>query len=334
MNVKYPSMVRLALFLGAAVIPQASLAQGDMQGASDHPGVPRISDSYIVGYAFSDFDEGFFIDRLVERPNDKTDVMEIRETGKRTRIVYVVPSRYSNLAIRKNYEEAFSELGQLTEHFECRNETCPGNLGDAFVWPEPRRIPVTGNPKHFYSSTKYYQNQSYWHATVSANNANYRVSVYSAARPSNKWQGQHFVHLEIVESDTFESTLEFVDASEMSAQIETGGRVALYGIQFDFDSTSLKQSSNDTLAEIARALSESPDLALYVVGHTDNEGALDYNRDLSERRAQAVVNRLVAIYGIEEGRLTPAGVGPVSPVATNETEEGKALNRRVELVRR
>jgi outer membrane protein OmpA-like peptidoglycan-associated protein len=139
--------------------------------------------------------------------------------------------------------------------------------------------------------------------------------------------------LEIVESSTFESTLEFVNAKEMSQQISSEGRVALYGIQFDFDSAKLTPESSSTIGEIAKALADDPDLTLYVVGHTDNGGSLQYNRNLSSHRASSVVDMLVNVHGVDPGRLEPVGVGPVAPVASNDSEEGRALNRHVELVK-
>jgi outer membrane protein OmpA-like peptidoglycan-associated protein len=70
-----------------------------------------------------------------------------------------------------------------------------------------------------------------------------------------------------------------------------------------------------------------------VVGHTDNAGGFDYNRDLSQRRAEAVVTRLIQDQGVDVRRLFPVGVSFAAPIASNQTEEGRAQNRRVELVR-
>jgi outer membrane protein OmpA-like peptidoglycan-associated protein len=107
----------------------------------------------------------------------------------------------------------------------------------------------------------------------------------------------------------------------------------LYGIQFDFDSDALKPDSAPVLEEIAKAMAETPGLKLYVVGHSDNEGTLQYNQDLSTRRASSVVSELTGHHGIESGRLAALGVGPAAPVASNDSEDGRALNRRVELVK-
>ena len=125
-----------------------------------------------------------------------------------------------------------------------------------------------------------------------------------------------------------------VDAKSMMSDINAQGRVALYGIYFDFDKSEVKPESDPTLKEISKLLSENPTLKLYVVGHTDNVGDYNYNMKLSQSRAEAVVKVLVSKYGVDNKRLTPAGVGPLAPVTTNDTEEGKAKNRRVELIKK
>ena len=109
--------------------------------------------------------------------------------------------------------------------------------------------------------------------------------------------------------------------------------MVIYGILFDTDAATLKAESEATLAEIVSVLKDNAGLSIYVVGHTDDVGALDYNQDLSLRRAVAVTDALVA-KGISRDRLTPLGAGPMAPVASNATEDGRALNRRVELVGR
>ena len=125
-----------------------------------------------------------------------------------------------------------------------------------------------------------------------------------------------------------------VDANAMLSDINAQGRVALYGIYFDFNKSEIKPESESTLKEISKLLSKNPKLNLYVVGHTDNVGDYGYNMKLSQSRAEAVVNTLVSKYSINKDRLTAAGVGPLSPVTTNDTEEGKAKNRRVELIKK
>ena len=121
------------------------------------------------------------------------------------------------------------------------------------------------------------------------------------------------------------------DAAALGASIAATGKAAIYGIYFDTGKSFVKPESNPSLEEITKLLKQQPALTLYVVGHTDNVGALDYNLKLSADRADAVVKALIG-RGIPAARLKAAGVGPYCPVASNRTEEGKAKNRRVELV--
>lgn len=121
------------------------------------------------------------------------------------------------------------------------------------------------------------------------------------------------------------------DAAALKSGIASDGKVAVYGLHFDTGSAVLKPDSEPTLAEIVKLLQGAPALALFVVGHTDAVGTVESNLTLSSARAAAVVQALAG-RGVAAARLRAAGVGPYCPVATNSTEAGRALNRRVELV--
>jgi len=123
------------------------------------------------------------------------------------------------------------------------------------------------------------------------------------------------------------------DKGSEANDISSTGHVAVYGIYFDTGKADLKPESDATLKEIAKLLQQDANLKLYVVGHTDNQGTLTLNMDLSKRRADSVVATLTAKYGVTAGRLQAFGSGPYSPVAPNDTEDGRAKNRRVELVK-
>jgi outer membrane protein OmpA-like peptidoglycan-associated protein len=140
------------------------------------------------------------------------------------------------------------------------------------------------------------------------------------------------VMVDILEKTIMEDDLIKVNADEMLKGIKATGKVALYGIFFDFDKADIKPESKPALDEIVKMLRENPTMNLYIVGHTDMQGSLSYNMSLSERRAKAIVDELVKNYRISASRLTGAGVGPLAPVSTNKTDAGRKLNRRVELV--
>ncbi len=122
------------------------------------------------------------------------------------------------------------------------------------------------------------------------------------------------------------------DAKQMTQDIKTTGHVAVYGIYFDFNKADLKPESEPTLKEIAKLLTENPSLKVFVVGHTDNVGKVDFNMKLSNTRADAVKKALISKYKISPQRMEAHGVGQLAPVTSNRTEEGRAKNRRVELV--
>jgi outer membrane protein OmpA-like peptidoglycan-associated protein len=129
-----------------------------------------------------------------------------------------------------------------------------------------------------------------------------------------------------------EGGLVTVDAAALANDITNTGHSSVYGIYFDTGKAEVKPESDATLKEIAKLLQQHAGLKLLVVGHTDSVGALAANMDLSKRRADAVVQALTAKYGVAAARLSGQGAGPLAPVASNKTEDGRAKNRRVELV--
>ena len=135
----------------------------------------------------------------------------------------------------------------------------------------------------------------------------------------------------IVDEKPFKKSLTFGPA-EMKAALDAEGRIQLYGILFDLDKATLQLESSKQLQHMVTLLKDNPDLMLEVQGHTDDQGSDDYNLNLSQRRAETVVAYL-GLFGIDTSRLVPKGYGESKPVIPNTTEEGRAKNRRVELVK-
>jgi outer membrane protein OmpA-like peptidoglycan-associated protein len=124
-----------------------------------------------------------------------------------------------------------------------------------------------------------------------------------------------------------------VDAAALSQGLKTTGHIAVYGIHFDTGKAIVKPESRPALEEVAKLLRAEPGLRLWVVGHTDSVGRVDDNMRLAQARAEAVATELAAAHGIAASRLQGYGVGPLAPVSGNDSEDGRAKNRRVELVR-
>lgn len=137
--------------------------------------------------------------------------------------------------------------------------------------------------------------------------------------------------LYIVDEAALTDSLTF-GAEEMRMALENDGRVAVYGITFDIDKDTLKPGAEEVLVEIVKLLESDEQLTLEIQGHTDNTGGAEHNLDLSDRRA-ATVKKYLLLFGVDSSRLTTKGYGMTQPVADNSTEEGRAKNRRVELVK-
>lgn len=138
--------------------------------------------------------------------------------------------------------------------------------------------------------------------------------------------------LTIVEKKALEVKVKLIPAEEMKKDLDSAGHVALY-LNFDTDKTALRPEAQPVIAEIVKLMQADPALKLEVQGHTDNAGTPAHNQTLSEGRAAAVVAALKG-QGIAADRIVAKGYGQDKPIAGNDSEDGRAKNRRVELVKR
>jgi OmpA-OmpF porin, OOP family len=169
-----------------------------------------------------------------------------------------------------------------------------------------------------------YEDQRYTIVNVSKDDREVWAQVDTA------W-GRGYV-LTIVEKQAMAQEV-LASAETFGTGLKATGHVEVPGIFFDTGKAELKPESDAAVAEVAKLLKTDPALKVYVVGHTDNVASLDLNAKLSQARAEAVVQALVGKHGIPAGRLIGRGVGPLAPVASNQSEDGRAKNRRVELVK-
>ncbi|MBW8850436.1 MAG: OmpA family protein [Xanthomonadales bacterium] len=167
----------------------------------------------------------------------------------------------------------------------------------------------------------------------------YRHDIYLLRQGGKEWwidvsTGSFPLHgyVVVLEKEGMQQSLGFLDAAAMKQAIDKDGRVALH-INFDTDKATLRPDAQPVIEEIHKLLSGDPGLKLSIEGHTDNTGAPAHNQDLSTARARSVLGALVGL-GIDPARLSSRGFGQDKPVADNGTEDGRAQNRRVELVKR
>lgn len=303
----------------------------DEPGSSDHPMVTRYQGSYIDGYEVKDYDSF----RLPLGPavrNTAGEKMPEKQTGlegKITRILYRGPEDRSTLEILRNYQSALAGAGFETL-FTCGND-CGNNFAQLLYGPTEMRIRTTQSTTSAFDIP---QDVRYLAARLSSGENIVHVSLLVAFDngfgPLSKTP---VTLLEIIESRRMDTGMVKVDAEAIGKGIDANGHMAIYGVLFDTDSAGIKEESAPVLAEIAKLLQNRPGLNILVVGHTDNQGAFEYNIGLSSRRANAVTRYLQKSHGIDGGRLRAEGVGFLAPVASNDTPEGRALNRRVELVK-
>ncbi|HEX4944249.1 MAG TPA: OmpA family protein [Usitatibacteraceae bacterium] len=145
-------------------------------------------------------------------------------------------------------------------------------------------------------------------------------------------RGNGKIWLRIVEKAPMKQHI-VADAAAFANDLKATGHVAVYGIFFDTGKSVVKPESKAAIDEVAKLLKSDAALRLWVVGHTDSVGKVEDNMRLAQARAEAVAAELTGAYGIPAARLKGYGVGPLSPVAGNDSEEGRAKNRRVDLVK-
>lgn len=160
--------------------------------------------------------------------------------------------------------------------------------------------------------------------TLKKDNVFFWIIVYASDEGDN-------YELTIVEKKEMVQEV-FADAKSFLSDLKAMGHTSVYGIYFDTDKSDIKPESQKAISEIAKLLKENPNLKVYIVGHTDNTGTLEHNLKLSKERAEKVMKELIEKHSILQNRLNAQGLGPLSPVSSNKTEEGKAKNRRVEIV--
>ena len=315
----------LRRILASLLLLAASAASAaDLPGSADHPAIPRYEGAEIYAYQAQAFTDWRFLKAPatvyggLQKNLDATEVLE----GKLTRLTYRAPPERTPLEIFRNYQQALSEAGFETL-FACERDTCGGrNFNHAITLD-----------MHF---REYYQDQRYLYARLKRPEGDLYASLYVLLNQSGGGpnKGRSLIQLDVLELKAMEQRMVVVEAGELQKDLDQQGRVVLYGLYFDTDKADMRADSAAQLTEIAKLLQASAQLQVLVVGHSDAQGALDYNRELSQRRAQSIVAALVAQHGIARERLTAVGVGMAAPVASNRDEAGRALNRRVELVDR
>lgn len=259
------------------------------------------------------------VDSIDQRGGIKGNISSTRTVeGELSRRTYRLGDARGAEAVAAAYAQRLSDAG-FEPLFECTGEAC----GPMFT----RAAPGYRNSAELFNVSP--AGQFYRAARKGGAGGDVYVAVQVAQATGD---APVFVQVDTLKVEPRVIGAITVNATEMARQLETSGRVALYGLFFATDSAEIKPESRATLGEIAKLLEQKPSLRLLVVGHTDSRGSFEYNLDLSRRRANAVVDALVNEYGVSPERLKPWGVGFTAPRESNASAVGRTRNRRVELV--
>jgi outer membrane protein OmpA-like peptidoglycan-associated protein len=307
------------------LIGTAGFSQQDTDGSSDHPLLTRYPGFNIVQYSAVEFDKADVIvgPAFVNSDGDKKlDLGSVE--GAVTNIKYRYAGEdVSTYALFANYRSAFVALdAEIT--FMCEGpEDC--GLEGVFI------NNLLNDESSAYRGIRPEVPDDFAIISGIVTSGETRAHIMISLG-SHHGTGRRYINQSIITSVALETDkLGIGSLEDLTKGLEDTGSVVLDGVLFDFDTANLKPDSEIVLDVLQQYLDISPNVGVFIVGHTDNVGTYEYNVDLSERRAATVVADLVA-RGIAQSRMTAIGIGPISPIANNAKPEGQALNRRVEMV--
>jgi outer membrane protein OmpA-like peptidoglycan-associated protein len=324
------SLVLSAVLLAAMGQASAGRYDTDKPGGADYPLITRYAGSTLYFYGGENYGTA---PMLVKRGNN---VDQESFEGKVSNRLYWGPKGRSSLEIFRNYQAALRLAGFETV-YQCETAQCEkeGTQYKLSRWVEKSQWTDRGNDD-YYLLRAFQSNPGFHYLHARKRGGSKAIDVQVAVRrseESDKINADRVLQfIQVVEAAEVEQGNVTVNAATIASALEHEGKVALYGIYFDTNQAVIKPQSAPALTEMAAALKNSPALNVFIVGHTDNQGGVDANVALSRRRAQAVVDALSTQHGVVQARLQAQGVASFAPVASNASEAGRALNRRVEMV--
>lgn len=313
----------------------------DAPGAADPELTGRYDGAVIIGQRAFAFDELTLPAGPAEGTNSDNARFpaQLSGQGRVTRTLYLAPAGRSSLEVLKGYADALAAQG-FAPVFDCAREACGERFGWLkYRWDAPQtHVLSEGSSERQTAVVRAMFDRITDPRYVLMRRGDDLAAVYAAVNGAGTYgnisealKNRVGVLVEIVETGARENRMVTTSAAAIGEGLGSDGRVVLEGIFFDFDQATIKPESREQLEEMRAFMAANPGLSVWIIGHTDSRGALDYNLRLSEARAEAV-RAALADLGVEPGRMQARGLGPLAPRATNRTDAGQALNRRVEMV--
>jgi len=314
----------------------------DVRGSADHPVISRFTGSLLVGYGQQDWAVTEFPGSNGTSKSERhkfADPMQVE--GKITRLFYLGPIGKTPVEIFRNQQQALMAAG-FKPRFSCELKACADAYfaldtsarGKSMNWAKGALIGIKGSN---FKGARWglpmalgTDDARILAGTLTRGGAELQILLYTS-EAENEYTDRAASYIEIVEPKAMPTGQVTVDAKALGQGLQSDGKIALYGILFDTGKVDLKPESSAQLDQMVALLKAQASLKVFIVGHTDNAGTLESNLKLSQGRAQAVVAALTQ-RGIAAARLQAHGNANYAPVATNSSEEGRAKNRRVEMV--
>lgn len=300
------------LIIGFLLFATASGAAGtDVKGSKDHPMFPRFEGAEIIGHKATDYDEfTMALGKAYEHASSDYRLKKSnRVEGRVTRTLYLIPPGKTTLQVLRNYEKTLQGFG-FKPLFACTNNSECG----WYAWFTV--APTLGGLRDY--ALQLGDDYRYLAAHLPRKEGDVYVSLLVYKYSSSvvgAWKGRTMAELNVIEIEPMKEEMVFVKAEDLAKGIAEEGHAAVHQIHFDTDSDVIKPDSRPAIEEIAKLLKGDPGLKIIFVGHTDSQGDLQHNMELSQRRAKAVMTAMEAEYGIERERLGAAGLGYLAPVA-------------------
>jgi OmpA-OmpF porin, OOP family len=327
--------VSLWVLVAAFILQGAGLAQAEgcpaISNLKDFPNLPVYKGTCLIGGRNGEFAKF----TLATGPIVKGATAATFESleGTLDRRLYLAPKGTSATDLFQNYAQGLEAAG-YSILFQCAGNECGSKnalLGKKVIYPTERRLKnIRGLSDMAFGPFA----DEHYLAARSKDGAN-SVALYVAFNPQSPLpdlNGRAVAHLDILTTASLDSKM--IDAESMAKGISAEGHVAVDNVYFEFGTAKLTPEAEPALAEMTKLLTNNPTLKVYIVGHTDSVGNQETNLPLSRARAEAVIAALMKNKTIAADRAVAAGVGALSPVASNKTEAGRKSNRRVELVER
>jgi outer membrane protein OmpA-like peptidoglycan-associated protein len=325
-----PSFIRSFAAIAALTCLQDTAHAQEVQGASDSSVISRYQGSREVGQVVDNYVSVNMPLSYERRAPGAPAAKSLAVEGRREQRLYLAPAGRAPLEVQRNYQNALKAAGATLLASCDAGQPCADELE---TFADEYKEAFYLKPANIALPEAY----GYLNVVGPKFHASYKLvrggnPVYVSLLTVSSDKGV-VTDVDIITPKAMDAGKVAVsDANAIAQGLNAEGKMAIYGVTFDTGKADIRPDSKPQLAEMAKLLKSNPQIKVFIVGHTDNQGDFNANMALSQKRAEAIANALAKDYGIAASRLRAAGDANLAPVASNASDEGRARNRRVEMV--